>query len=326
MFKPEIPDDNRILAQQRRASKEITKGLEKKIDELHKLNNFERIKEFLFFVLVYGLGFLFIFLSTKVFIFFFVGILLMGISLNSLGIFIHEGLHGLLARNERINHIMTFLVGIPILLSATAYQTTHNDHHYELGRKLDFGTYQQHMKNPRFVWFAYFAQLFFGSILYVLFIPFFGFKSAKLHSRIEIVIEYVLIVSLFIFAITVIPGNFLLTYWVYPLIILNFLSNVRGLASHALGDVENIYLSSRTIFCSRFMSLLFMNENYHLEHHLFPCVPSYNLGKMNKLIWKRLPKALRSESYVDFLKLFFRAAFTNNLKPQGVVKPNISKE
>ena len=30
---------------------------------------------------------------------------------------------------------------------------------------------------------------------------------------------------------------------------------------------------------------------YHVEHHMFPSVPSYNLPKLSKLIKDQLPKA-----------------------------------
>jgi fatty acid desaturase len=67
---------------------------------------------------------------------------------------------------------------------------------------------------------------------------------------------------------------------------------------------------------------LFLNENFHLEHHLFPTAPSYNLSKLHKLIWKRLPEALYSESYFHFLYKLVKAGLKNDLAPQGIVHPN----
>jgi fatty acid desaturase len=248
-------------------------------------------------------------------------VLLMGLALNSLGIFLHEGLHGLLARNERLNHLLSFLVGFPILISATAYQTTHNDHHYDLGRKLDYGTYRQHLDKPALVWFAYWLQLTIGSVIYVLFIPLLALKSGSGRTRAIILLEYVLMGAGYAWILHKLPVSGLLLYWVYPLIVLNLLSNIRGLASHALGDVEDIYLSSRTISCSKLSALLFLHENYHLEHHLFPRVPSYHLAELHRLIRPRLPRALAAPSYPAFLRLFFRSALNRDLQPQGVEYP-----
>ncbi len=321
MQKPKISSNNVVLAEQRRASKEITQGIEKEIDQLHILSGRKRVVEFFFFFILYSLGALLIFLFSKIFLLTLMGILFMGIALNSLAILIHEGLHGLLAKNTRTNHLFSFLVGLPIMISATAYQTTHNNHHYELGRKLDYGTYRQHVRKPFFVWVAYFAQLTLGTIIYILLIPFLAFRVASNRSRFFIILEYIVITTVLILFLKYVSEKVILLYWIYPLLIMSVLTNVRGIASHALGDVENIYLSSRTIKSSKLMSFLFMYENYHLEHHLFPIVPSYNLSELHSLIWDRLPQAVYSKSYLHFLFSFLKAAFKNDLKPMGVVSP-----
>jgi fatty acid desaturase len=326
MEKPNISKDNRILVERTRASREITQGIKTEISQLYVLSARKRMEEFLFFSILYGAGVFLVSLSNEIFPVTLIGILLMGVALNSMGIFIHEGLHGLLAKNPKINHLISFLIGLPIMISATAYYTTHVNHHYELGRKLDYGTYRQYTKKPLFIWTAYFLQLFFGSVLYVLFIPFLGFKSASTKPRVFILLEYSLIITVFIFFFVYIPNSIILLYWLYPLLVLNVLTNIRGLASHALGDVENIYLSSRTVKSSKLVSFLFLYENYHLEHHLFPRTPSYNLSAMHSLVWHRLPQAIYSESYLHFLFSFFKAAFKNELGPMGVVNPINMKE
>lgn len=315
MERPRIPESNRIRAQQRRASRDVTRGIEREIEELHRLDARERAKELSFFAALYALGAAIALRGEGIFVL--LSILLMGVALNSLPIFVHEGLHGLLARNERINHVLTFLAGLPILVSATAYQATHNNHHYELGRALDYGTYRQHMNAPRLVWLAYFAQLVMGSVMYMIFIPILGFRAASRRSRTMIVAEYAMILTAAGVVIAVVPARHLLLFWLYPMLVLNVLTNVRGLASHALGDVENIYLSSRTVACSPLTSRLFLRENYHLEHHLFPTMPSYHLPRAHQLIWDRLPEALYSASYLDFLRTFFRAAFRYVLKGEA---------
>lgn len=325
MEKPNISSENRILVEQSRASKEITEGIEEKIQQLFVLNTKKRVEEFFFFGFLYSIGALLIIFFIKSLFLSLLGIIFMGIALNSLGIFIHDGLHGLLAKNPKINHLVSFLVGLPLMVSATAYYTTHVNHHYELGRKLDYGTYGQYTKKPLLIWIAYFLQLLLGSVLYVLLIPFFAFKSASKKSRVVIVLEYSVIIVTFILFFKYIPTNIILYFWLYPSIIMNVLTNIRGLGSHALGDVENIYLSSRTIKSSKLVSFLFLYENYHLEHHIFPRTPSYNLTKMHSLVWHRLPQAVYSKSYFDFLLSFFKASIRNDLKPMGVVNPSNMK-
>jgi len=36
--------------------------------------------------------------------------------------------------------------------------------------------------------------------------------------------------------------------------------------------------------------LLYMNMNYHIEHHIFPTVPFYNLPKLHHQIKNQLPE------------------------------------
>ncbi len=165
MQAPVLSSKNEVLASQRRASKEVTQGIEKEIEDLHGLSALQRGREVSFFALLYAVGALLAFHSDGSSAFSLMGIVCMGIALNALGILIHDGLHGLLANSPTANHLLSFLVGLPLGISATAYQVTHTNHHYELGRKRDYGTYRQHLRIPLLIWIAYSLQLFFGTVL-----------------------------------------------------------------------------------------------------------------------------------------------------------------
>ena len=52
------------------------------------------------------------------------------------------------------------------------------------------------------------------------------------------------------------------------------------------------------------MAFLLLNENYHLEHHLFPEVPSYRLPRLRALLQDRLPHHVEAASYTRFLAGF----------------------
>jgi fatty acid desaturase len=321
MHSPEIAEENKVLRALRLGRKEITLGIEKGIDELHELSPAKRGLEIGTLLTLYGIGALLLTYPGGILPLSVCGIVCMGLAFNMLGILIHEGLHGLLTKRPWLNHCMSFLAGIPILGSPTAYQVTHANHHFELGRKLDYGTYRQHIRKTAFVWIAYFVQLFLGTFLYILLIPPLAFRAASARSRIVIIVEYCVLLTIAVFLFRALRPETLLLYWFYPLVVCSFLTNIRGLASHALNDVENLYLSSRTIKSSKWVSWLFMHENYHMEHHVFPSAPSYNLGKIHELIWDRLPERLYSRSYSGFLFGFLRAAWRNDLQPLGTVRP-----
>ena len=314
------------MAQRRRASKEVTQGIEDQIDKLHVFSAKKRTQEIFVFILLYSLGFTTVFFFKEIFFLLIIGILFMGLAVNSLGVLIHEGLHGLLARDSRINHLISFLVGLPILISATAYQVTHTNHHLELGKKLDYGTYKQHSSSNWLISFAYLLQVSFGSIIYMFLVPLLGFSSARLRSRIFIIIEYLFIVIFFSVFFSSVSVTSILLFWFIPLFIMNVLTNIRGVASHALGDIGDIYLSSRTIATHDLVSFMFLHENYHLEHHLFPRIPSYNLKKTHELVWDRLPRALYSKSYTSFLVQLIQSIIKRDNSPKGVIFPNRSNK
>jgi fatty acid desaturase len=163
--------------------------------------------------------------------------------------------------------------------------------------------------------------LFFGCVLYIALIPLLGMRGASAHVRLMIVTELVLIAGFVAGLAHLFSFQELLTFWIAPAVVMMALTNLRGLASHALGDLGDIYLSSRTVDSNWLVRFLFLHENYHLEHHLFPQVPSYHLQTAHRLVWQRLPRALYAASYFDFLRGFFRSLGSLNLSPIGWVEP-----
>jgi fatty acid desaturase len=312
--------EREAFARSRRIDPAALAGIEAEIEACHRISHARRVSEVLPFVALYLAG---AWLATRGETAWWMaaaGVLCMGVAMNTLGILIHEGLHGLLARSSEANHFWSFLCGLPLLVSASAYRKTHTDHHFEFGRGMDYGTYRQHLGKPALVWCAYLLQLFFGSVLYILLIPILGMRGASNKVRAMILIEMTLIAGFVLWMAQTFSAQALLTYWIAPSAVMMALTNVRGLASHALGDTEDIYLSSRTVRSNPLVRFLFLDENYHLEHHLFPQVPSYHLSKAHRLVWDRLPRALYSPSYGDFLLGFFRSLGRLSLEPLGEVR------
>lgn len=84
--------------------------------------------------------------------------------------------------------------------------------------------------------------------------------------------------------------------WSYPLLALLFpvsaatfglfYSQVRGFCEHVALEDEDEFGKVRTHLPSAFDRLFFysLNFNYHVEHHLLPSVPSYQLPKLHSLV------------------------------------------
>ena len=56
-------------------------------------------------------------------------------------------------------------------------------------------------------------------------------------------------------------------------------------------NVSDFRLCCRTYTCSRLPAFLYWNMQYHVEHHMFPAVPFYNLPKLRQAIAHDLPPA-----------------------------------
>ena len=64
-----------------------------------------------------------------------------------------------------------------------------------------------------------------------------------------------------------------------------------GLLQHG-GLADNVIdhrLNSRTVYMNPISRFLYLNMNYHVEHHMFPMVPYYNLPKLHEAIKHDLP-------------------------------------
>ena len=56
-------------------------------------------------------------------------------------------------------------------------------------------------------------------------------------------------------------------------------------------NVPDFRLCTRTFTCSWFPAFLYWNMQYHVEHHMFPAVPFYNLPRLREAIKNDLPAA-----------------------------------
>jgi fatty acid desaturase len=73
------------------------------------------------------------------------------------------------------------------------------------------------------------------------------------------------------------------------------LTQVFNITQHAglAEDVLDHRLNTRTVLFNPLFAFLYMKMNYHVEHHMFPMVPFYNLPKLHTLIQAQCPPAPR---------------------------------
>jgi fatty acid desaturase len=79
----------------------------------------------------------------------------------------------------------------------------------------------------------------------------------------------------------------LLNGWLLGIVFAMFIANFRGLAEHTQlwhTQPPDRFRSTRTTRSNRLLSFFFNNQNYHLEHHLFPGIPWNNLPRVHQLM------------------------------------------
>jgi len=108
---------------------------------------------------------------------------------------------------------------------------------------------------------------------------------------------------------SILPAMFV----ILPRFYAGWLQQLMGVAQHA-GLQENTSdhrLNTRTIYVNRLFRFLYMNMNYHLEHHVSPTVPYHALPRFHELIKNQCPLAYPSvwAAYREIVPTLWKQAF-----------------
>lgn len=250
------------------------------------------------------------------------GTLLAALGLNAFVLLLHEGMHGTLFPSRFWNRWTSVLLGGCVLISFTAYRVMHEEHHRYLGDPRDPDEYANYTSRPALLWALHYMRLTVGCFLYILFIPVLAWRRAghgdSPEDRLRIFEEYAFLGAAWTAALFVVPFEVLLYGWLIPLVAVAYMTQIRGFTQHGITDPADPLLASRSIHPGPLVRFLVLNENYHLEHHLYPEIPSYNLGKLHRLLKDRLPRSVTGASYSGFLARFLRATWKRDGSPIGV--------
>jgi len=250
-----------------------------------------------------------------------VGTLLAALTIHVCLLLLHDGIHHSLFRGRRLNRWASVALGSASLISFSAYQVLHERHHIYLGDPRDPDDYRNYSGNPRIVWAMHYVRLFFGAFVYILAIPMVAYRKGTPRDRRRIVQEYAVLALFYAVLVWTVPGTVLVHAWLLPIIPAGLMVNVRSLAAHGITDAADPFLASRSIEANPVVAFFLRNENYHLEHHLFPEVPSYNLARVHRLVWHRMPRAVGGRSYLGFIARFVRASARMDDRPIGLTTP-----
>ena len=248
------------------------------------------------------------------------GILLSAIALNAFMLLTHEGHHGLLARTPWVNRVATLALALPLLHSPTAYRALHTRHHRHLGEDGDPDDYHNYAKTTRGLWLMHWMRLTVGPILYIFAIPAAAWRVSRRADRRRVLADYAVLLAVYAGLAWFVPWQVLVVAWLAPLLPVGYFTALRGLAQHGLTDRKDPHLAARTFRANRVVAFCLLHENHHLEHHLFPDVPSYHLPRLHALMWPHMPRAILGRSYVGFLVAFVRRSLRMDGSPLGVTR------
>ena len=249
------------------------------------------------------------------------GILGCAIAINALNLLMHEGMHGILFKGSRANRWGSVLLGATVLMGFSAYRILHLRHHRYLGTPLDPDDYHNYTRRRGLVWLLHFARLTIGCIVYIFAIPALALRYGTWRERRAVLADYAVLACLYAAAFLLIPISILAGSWLVPLLVVAILVQVRGFTQHGIADAHDPLLASRCIQPNRLVAALVLHENHHLEHHLFPEIPSYNLERLHQLLWPHLPRAVTVPSYGSFIAHFIRQSVALDDTPIGYTEP-----
>jgi fatty acid desaturase len=246
------------------------------------------------------------------------GILLVAAALNAYFLLIHEAIHGLLVQSSWGNRILGALLATMGGISATSYKVMHIRHHRHLGHEDDPDDYRNYVESDRAVWLLQINRLIWATFIYVVALPILSWKYGSAEERRRIAQEYAGVLLASAMAVYLVPVSLLILAWAIPLLITNFMINVRGLSQHGSTDSSHPLTASRTVTPGPILRFFLINENYHLEHHLYPSVPADRLPELHRELNRVLPLRVIHKGYLAYLWDFFRTGPTRADQSLGV--------
>ncbi len=236
--------------------------------------------------------------------------LLSAASLHGISLFTHEAVHGTLAKNRLLNDLLGALCAFPVLQTCAAYRVLHLRHHQHLGNDGDPDHYENYTRWTWMVFLMNWLRLLIGYPVYITAIPLMGLRQGTTRERWWIAAEVSVLLALVLLVwFSPIPRIWLLHGWLIPMLCINSMVNIRGMSQHTLLEhAADEVLGTRTILTSRLVRFFMCNENYHLEHHLYPGVPWYSLPRVHHALEDELRAhgAPYIPSYSSFVWEFIR--------------------
>ena len=236
---------------------------------------------------------------------YFLAIIVIGARMHALAVLMHDASHYRFIKNRYWNDLITNVTTMyPLFLTVEKYRINHLAHHKHLNTEED-PDWVSKLPKKEFQFPKTRQAFILGILSYFLLVQ--GVKdaiwfvtrfnvlgtnkhptkkqSSKQHSKWWQLLFYgILITTLSICSL----WKFFFLFWIIPYFSTFLMFQyIRSVSEH-FGDLEYDHLlsSSRTVTTNVIEQFLIAphNVNYHIEHHLYPGVPYYNLPKLHQLL------------------------------------------
>lgn len=208
----------------------------------------------------------------------------------------HDAWHHNLFRrpwqNEVYGHLFSLLFGV----SFSAARSAHLRHHWYNRTERDPDAYNVGAKGMG-VQAQYYVVIFLGLVLAplhfnVLYPLAFYDRRAKIRHFAELLASVLVYVGLFRFVLA--PRGLVpvaLQVWLVPLLFASPWNGLKSAADHFANTWKgDRFHTATTVRTTSAWAFLWNGLNYHLDHHLFPRVPGYNLGRVHARIGASLER------------------------------------
>jgi Na+-transporting NADH:ubiquinone oxidoreductase subunit F len=213
----------------------------------------------------------------------------------------HENGHGTAFRAKWANDVVYYMASFMLLREPTLWRWSHFRHHSDtiiVGRDAEIGfprptprwkvivAYLNLIKGPQMLWVT--AQHAVGRIDGTTreLVPEEDFRRLKWEAR-AFVAVWVGVIAWAVASGSIVPLLFVGLPSFYGAWLVVFF----GITQHAglREDVLDHRLNTRTVYINPVFRFLYLNMNYHVEHHIYPTVPYYNLPALHQEIKAYLP-------------------------------------
>jgi len=225
-------------------------------------------------------------------------------SQQSMVTWVHEASHFSLFRSKRLNDIWcNIFFGAPIGMNVESYRTSHMTHHNHLSTEQDRDGWAQAVDWTGFglireILLAatgyYGFRILFSKYASVLRAPRTGQAKNDGQSLLFVCAAFVWNGGLFTAAFLCGHWYCYILFWLYPVFsIAQLINMVRTSAEHQPQGFPSVPLSAHPIVRTTIPSIVEkwliygINFNYHLEHHLWPFVPFFNLPSLHSHLRER---------------------------------------